>query len=241
MDQEQEVIEQEQDETPLPEESEESGEQEPQGEQKPEAAPQDDTGEPEEEAPARPTRAQDRIRRQQTELNESRVRERALQERLDAISRTQQQQQEAQNRAYLESLEPAERNQAILQQQMVAMQQQMQRQQWEMQEQGDRANFMAQSAGNPTMAKYAARVEERLSQMRAGGQNAPRESIFYFLLGQDVARRGPAAAAKQRTASASRLKTAQGTPTRMRSDASESASDDESLESLEKRLGNMTF
>lgn len=192
------------------------------------------------------SRASDRIRRQQAELNETRVREKLLQERLTTIERerTEQQtlQRQQQQQAYIDNLDPEARQQALLDQRFAAMQQTMQRQQWEMQEHNDKMSFHAQSAQNPLIAKYEARVEAQLATMRQAGQTAPRESVFYFLVGQDMAKKVPAAATKQRAAGAAKLKASQGTPSRTRSDASRGADkDDESLEALEARLANAQF
>lgn len=50
----------------------------------------------------------------------------------------------------------------------------------------DRTAFTAISMADPVAKKYEARVEQELAKLRQNGQNAPRESIFTFLLGKDM-------------------------------------------------------
>lgn len=50
----------------------------------------------------------------------------------------------------------------------------------------DRTAFTSISLGDPVAKKYEARVEKELADMRAKGQNAPREAIYTYLLGKDM-------------------------------------------------------
>ena len=50
----------------------------------------------------------------------------------------------------------------------------------------DRTAYQARSMDNQRMRAYATRVEDRLTEMRKSGQNAPREAIYRYLLGEDV-------------------------------------------------------
>jgi hypothetical protein len=51
----------------------------------------------------------------------------------------------------------------------------------------DKTSFSLLATKEPALFKrYEARVEEELAKVRAKGQNAPRESIYTYLLGQDM-------------------------------------------------------
>lgn len=50
----------------------------------------------------------------------------------------------------------------------------------------DRTSFAGIALTDPTAKKYETRVEKELADMRAKGQNAPREAIYTYLLGKDM-------------------------------------------------------
>lgn len=50
----------------------------------------------------------------------------------------------------------------------------------------DRTAFAGIAMTDPTAKKYETRVEKELTDMRAKGQNAPREAIYTYLLGKDM-------------------------------------------------------
>lgn len=50
----------------------------------------------------------------------------------------------------------------------------------------DRTAFSSIAISDPVAKKYEARVEKELADMRAKGQNAPREAIYTYLLGKDM-------------------------------------------------------
>lgn len=57
----------------------------------------------------------------------------------------------------------------------------------EAQDATDRARFEAKLNSDPRRAKYADRVEEAIQQERAQGRNASRESVYFYMLGKDIA------------------------------------------------------
>jgi hypothetical protein len=189
-------------------------------------------------------RAAERIRRQQAELNASREREAAAVAELQRIQQANaafaQQQQEARNRQYLDSLDPYERQRVEMDMRLNAVQQQVQMQQAAIQEQNDRIMFQANAANNPIYTKYAARVEQHLAMLRAQGQTAPRENVLKYLVGEDMVQKAPKAIQSQRNAAAGRVKAASGTPPRSRGNASGGA-DTDSMSALEARLAGKTF
>ena len=71
---------------------------------------------------------------------------------------------------------------------------QMQFQQYEM---GDKASFKALCASDPVAARYAQEVEERLTDMRAKGQNVDRERLLTYLVGEKVRQKSGGAKRKQ--------------------------------------------
>lgn len=186
-----------------------------------------------------PSRAQDRIRRQQEELQRERqARESAERERALLLQQLEQQRQVAdqvRQQQYIETLDPSERQAYLLQQRMEQMQREMQQQQFSQQDMMDKITFQQRALQNPMVAKYADRVEDTLSQMRAKGQTAPRESILKFLVGEEVLAKAPASiakAAKAATRPASR-------PLRARGNASPGGADEDA--DLEDRVSRMTF
>ena len=56
----------------------------------------------------------------------------------------------------------------------------------QMADMNDRTVYASKAAVSPVHAKYADRVEAELSKLRAQGQNAAREGILAYLIGQDA-------------------------------------------------------
>lgn len=54
------------------------------------------------------------------------------------------------------------------------------------QDASDRANYSLRASANPIMQRYGDRVEDELAKMRAKGQNAPREAILRFIIGDEI-------------------------------------------------------
>ncbi|MDE2097913.1 MAG: hypothetical protein KGL39_11740 [Patescibacteria group bacterium] len=50
----------------------------------------------------------------------------------------------------------------------------------------DKATFLASAQNDPVKGKLVDQVEKNLSEMRAKGFNAPREEIYYYLLGKSL-------------------------------------------------------
>jgi hypothetical protein len=64
------------------------------------------------------------------------------------------------------------------------------------QDASDRANFSIACSTNKRLAFVKDKVEEEIVRMRQNGQNAPRESVAYFLLGKMAANAKPKGAPK---------------------------------------------
>lgn len=220
-------------------------------EDEPEGDPDGD-GDPDPEpdpepAPQRQSKAQERIRRQQAELVRQRTETANLKRQFDELQRTTSQAQAAENQRRqaeaLAGMDPDERARAIAEQRFQALQQQINRQQWELQENSDRTSWQSRVTTDPVAKRYAERVDARLAEMRANGQTAPRASVYYYLLGEDIAKKGPKAIASQRAAASGRSRAASGSPQRSRPDASRQGGrlDPDSIEAIEGRLKNAVF
>lgn len=199
------------------EEDEVDLEDDPEGGDPPEGAEQED------EAPQRrPSRGEQRFQtlsQQVREANERAERaERAaneLQSRQSSTSNADAQRIRAER---LANMSEGERLEFMFQEGQQQTQQQIRTLEFNNWESGDKADFRAMCGGNPAVAKLADKVEAELVKMRAAGQNAPRETIAKYLLGEAALARAPRAAAKgARTAAAGRERQ-QGRPGASRSD-----------------------
>lgn len=200
-------------------------------------------------AAAKKAAARDRIQRQQRENERLRSETAALKARLDAQEQSQRQAQQAEaqrrNAEMLAGLEPDERARVIAQQQFQSLQQQINQQRLDLQENADRSAWASKVASDPLAKRYEARVEQRLAEMRSQGQTAPRENIYKFLVGDDIATKGPKAVLQARTAAQRRTSAASGAAPRSRGDvqpaSGRSRVDPDSIEALEARLKNARF
>ena len=186
------------------------------------------------------SRAQERIRRQQEELQRERARadaaERERQQLLQQIQAQSTQAEQLRQQQFLESLDPSERQAYMLQQQMEQMRREVQQQQFAQADMTDKIGFQQRALQNPMIAKYVGRVEETLATMRAKGQTAPRESILKFLIGEEVLNKAPAVVAKATRAASKPV----SKPLRSRGNAAASGGRDEDAD-LEERLSKLTF
>lgn len=186
------------------------------------------------------SRAQERIRRQQEELQRERARadaaERERQQLLQQIQAQSTQAEQLRQQQFLESLDPSERQAYMLQQQMEQMRREVQQQQFAQADMTDKIGFQQRALQNPMIAKYVDRVEETLATMRAKGQTAPRESILKFLIGDEVLNKAPAVVAKATRAASKPV----SKPLRSRGNAAASGGRDEDAD-LEERLSKLTF
>jgi len=100
----------------------------------------------------------------------------------------------------------------------------------------DKASFDAYKISKPKLyEKYAPKVEELLKDLRSKGQNASRERLLAFIVGQDMLQ------GKVKSVDAITRKTSQvrGTPTNARSDISTSGGKLSAAEARAKRLENV--
>lgn len=230
------------------EESEVSTEEETTEE--PEEETGEEVGEPEgePEEPVKPTRGETRQQKLANELREERERRIRAEALAEERSRTKpavsaSAEDAARQRAEkLALMEPEEKRAFLLQEKIDKMEQDQILTKLQMQDGMDKSAYDAKATLNPIYAKHAAKVEEKLAEMRRGGMNAPRETVLRYLIGEEAlsstAKKKPASAKK---AAAERVAGAKTKPVSARSDATgkKSSGGDESLEDLETRLKNV--
>ena len=114
-------------------------------------------------------------------------------QQLEQSQRQFQQPQQPQVDEYLDPDEKWRRDMEVRSNQMYA----------QMADMNDRTIYASKAAASPVHAKYADRVEAELSKLRAQGQNATREGILAYLIGQDaIAAQGKPTKSSQRAAAA---------------------------------------
>jgi hypothetical protein len=211
-------------------------------EQEPELDPEP-TPEPEQVPQQNQGRAKARIERQQAELKALREESRQARESAEAANRQMaqwnQQQQQARQAEMLANMDPEQRNRFEQDQRFQGLQRQVQEQQWALQETMDKTSWQTRAASDKVAAKYTDKVEQHLLSMRKAGNTATREGVYFYLLGQDMAAKGPKAVSTARSAADRRVASASGEPMRSaRSTVNPSSrrADPDSIEALEERL-----
>lgn len=188
------------------------------------------------------SRAAERISRLSNEAREakeeaSRVR-RELEEFKAAQRQTAQQESPEQAAQRLALMTPEERLEYKLDQAERRNQQTMQAMSFQMQDTSDKAAFSSLCATDAIASRYADRVETKLREIRAAGQNVNREALLDFMVGQDIRSKGGAARAKQQKEGNRRIERQGVKPTNSRGDNSPNKRGEKSLE---ERLENVTF
>lgn len=92
--------------------------------------------------------------------------------------------------------------------------------QFQMIDQADKSNFATLAAGNQLYAKLSKKVEEKLVELRAKGQNVDRETLAKYLIGDLAVARGPKAISRAKAAGDRNLRRERGRPSAGRSDQS---------------------
>jgi hypothetical protein len=114
--------------------------------------------------------------------------------------------------------------------------------QWATYESGDKAAWQARVARDPVAARLSEKVEQRLTQLRAQGQNVDRERLYTYLVGEEVLAKGATAKAKQGAAGQQRIQRQQTRAgSQQRSDTQSNRGRMSEQEAREKRLENLTF
>ncbi|MEK6591563.1 MAG: hypothetical protein AABZ67_00640 [Pseudomonadota bacterium] len=114
--------------------------------------------------------------------------------------------------------------------------------QQQMAEQSDVTKFEALCARNPTAAKLADAVEEKLAEMRAKGQNAARDVVLKFLIGDRALARNGLVNGKAKKRAAEAVERERGRAASPRGDARAErrrGGDENTPEARAKRLENV--
>lgn len=136
----------------------------------------------------------------------------------------------------LATLTPEERITETLNVAQYQFQQQLSALQLQTADQTDRASFEAKCAVDKVRAKYRDAVEDELAKARREGKTAPRDVVYYYLLGKAVdERRGGPENRQQRRAAARRVERQEVRPRGTRSDTQ---AERRQSTSLERRLEN---
>lgn len=120
----------------------------------------------------------------------------------------------------ISQMQPHERDAYEAKRDAAQTKQAMQLLHFQMKDSSDKSIYTAKAISNPLYAKYADRVEAKLTEMRKQGQNSDREVILDFLIGRDARLKAESgAAAPRRKSAAARIDAAQSRPAKGRSDA----------------------
>lgn len=143
----------------------------------------------------RPSRAEARITalaRERDELRERMARlEAQTEERLRQQASPQRQEDPRERAARMALMTPEERTEFRLAEAEQRNARTMQEMQFQHADALDRTTFEMRAAADPIVKKYAAEVEQRLTQLRAQGQNVSRQALLAFIVGEKaLAKRG---------------------------------------------------
>lgn len=222
----------------------------------PEPEPEDEPLEPEDEQQPepgqqrQPSRAQRRIqaldeRLRAAEAERDQLRQRFMQQPMPQPAPVDPAAQAAAAQAEAERVALLPLDQQVqywVRKQMEPLQQLTVRQQIDMHDRLDRTNFEGLQTRYPAAKRLAPQVEQALVQYRAQGMNPPREAIFKFLVGQEVLEKQEQALQKQRRTGQRQLAAQTTQPGAIRSGvARPGRQDDNSIEAIERRLGDIVF
>ena len=141
---------------------------------------------------AKSSRGNERIRKLANARREAERENIELKRQLDAARAQTNTQVAPQNnlaarQAWLNSLPAEQRSQAEFRIAMADHAQQMQLQQFKIADTSDKAQFDARAVNSPVHARYAARVEQKLQELRTQqGITAPREDVLKHIVGEAV-------------------------------------------------------
>ncbi len=210
----------------------------------------EEDGGPDEEAPPAKSRASDRVRSLANERKAAAERaERAeaenarLRSQMEAVQRQMAgQKSEADLRAEAEllaTMDPVQRVQYESDKKIENLQREIQNVRMATADNNDKAQFLSKVATDPIRAKYVEKVETALAEMRAKGVNAPRDDIYYYMLGKSFAQSKAKGGNKtaDKVAATKRVSAVQGKSASARSDTQRTARG----KSLEDRLENVVL
>ena len=117
----------------------------------------------------------------------------------------------------------------------------LQQMQFQNQESADKTSFHSLCASDSRAKKYADEVETRLLELRRQGQNAQREVILKYLLGEKLLQQSAKATSQQRKQGEQRIARQRGSNPPPRSDTRAGRQAETEAEKRARRLENVTF
>ncbi len=210
-----------------------------------------DVGEEESSEPVQKGRAANRIQTLRNREKEALTKAEKAEQEVAALRRQMEdvqrrlhtgtiQQDAAARQAALEAMDPYERVRFEADEKFNTLQRELQQVKMSAADSTDRANFLSKANVDPTRAELAAKVETELANMREKNLNAPREDIYYYLLGKSLAEKKAKSGGKtpEKQAARARVEQTQGRSSSARSDA---ASGGRKGKTAEERLDGIVF
>lgn len=171
-----------------------------------------------------PSRAERRVQSAVREAKEAKEEAGRIRQELADIRAGQDQNRQRESQAdraqRLALMEPEERTDFLLSEQRQQQSGEIARLRFEMADRDDRADFRADCANNPVLAKYKDKVEEVLAtERRAGRQGPSRAIIAKYLIGEEAINKATRASGKQRAAAGRTVERQTARPGAGRSDS----------------------
>lgn len=158
-----------------------------------------------------------------------------LRAQMEAAQRNRASDEAKREAELLETMDPVQRIQYEHDKKFNSLQAEMQRMRLEAKDSSDKATFLMKAKDDPVRAKYVDRVEVALSEMRAKGIDAPREDIYYYMLGKSFAEeKAKGGKSSEKDAANARISSAKGKTSSVRGDATGARG-----KSLEDRLADV--
>jgi len=180
------------------------------------------------------SRAQDSERRARDAERRAEEAERRARQYEMQMRPPQPQESPEQERARLEMMTPDERAEYRVNRALATFQREQQLTAYRTQEQLDKQSFDTECRTNHLARRYANEVEEELNKVRAEGGNAPRQTVFYYVMGRALANQEAKTRDKRAATTQTRMRSAAVRPSSSRSDAASGRS--QRGKSLEDRL-----
>ena len=190
--------------------------------------------------PDRPSRRENRIQTLRNELRERDQRLADTNRRIDELLQRQQPQHQGESpeqRAQRFSLmTPQEQIAETLRESEQRHNATLSQMQTQMLDTADRTSFQTKAAVDPLYAKWGPKVEGKLAELRANGNNVEREVLLKFMIGEAALERRGSKEGRQETRQAARR--VQGQRVRPTNSGSDTQTQRRQQTSLERRLEN---
>lgn len=195
-----------------------------------------------------PSRAETRMAKlvkERNEEREARIRAETLAEERSIVRREPTMDQGTAQRLREEKLalmDPSEKREFLQTEKIESMQNQILLTQLQTQDALDKNTYSAKAARSSVYAKHEGEVEKRLRAERQAGRNWTRETILAQIVGEAALKTKPDT--KKKNEARDRVESAKTTPSSSRSNSNAykpGRSQTESIEDMERRLGNIVF